>query len=274
LPDDFGNRRSANVMMNLKGKAALVTGASRGVGAATARLLAAEGCDVAINHRASADEAGRVAGELTARGVKVITLRGDVASDADCRRLVADSVAAFGRLDILVNSAGTTRFIDFPRLDDVTDEVWDAILGTNVKGVFQCARAAAPHLKATGDGVIINVASIAAFIGAGSSIPYCASKAAVVNLTVSLARTLCPEIRVNGVAPGVIDGEWLRRGLGESFEDVLAAKAAEAPLKKVSRPEDIADVILSLIRADLITGQTLTVDAGASLGPPIQRGIR
>lgn len=260
--------------MKLKGKAALITGASRGVGAATARLLVAEGCDVAINYRASAGEAERVVQELAGQGGKAIALAGDVASDTDCRRIVAESVAVFGRLDILVNSAGTTRFIDFPKLEEVTDEAWEAIMNTNVKGVFQCARAAAPHLKATGDGVIVNVASIAAFIGAGSSIPYCASKAAVVNLTVSLARTLCPEIRVNGVAPGVIEGEWLRRGLGESFEDVIAAKAAEAPLQKVSKPEDVANGILALIKADLITGQTLTVDGGATLGPPVQQGIR
>lgn len=260
--------------MNLKGKAALVTGASRGVGAATARLLAAEGCSVAVNYRASADEAERVVEEVMAVGVDAVALVGDVAKDADCRGMVEQAVQAFGRMDILVNSAGTTRFIDFPNLDDVTEEVWDSILGTNVKGVFQCARAAAPHLKATGDGVIVNVASIAAFIGAGSCIPYCASKAAVVNLTVSLARTLCPEVRVNGVAPGVIDGEWLRRGLGDSFEAVIAEKTAEAPLQKVSKPEDVAQAIVALIKADLITGQTLTVDAGATLGPSIQQGIR
>ncbi len=260
--------------MNLSEKVALITGASRGVGAATARQLAAEGCRLAINYRSSADEAEQVGAEIKALGVDAITLPGDVADDADCRRIVARTIAEFGQLDILVNSAGTTRFIEFPNLDEVTDEVWDAILGTNVKGVFQCARAAAPHLKATGDGVIINVASIAAFIGAGSSIPYCASKAAVVNLTVSLARTLCPEIRVNGVAPGVIDGEWLRRGLGDSFEPVIAAKSAEAPLQKICSPADVATAILGLIKADLVTGQTLTIDAGASLGPAVRQGIR
>ncbi len=260
--------------MNPGGKVALVTGASRGGGAATAKLLAAEGCSVAVNYRASADEAQGVVAELKRFGVGVVALAGDVASDADCRRIVEQTVEAFGRLDILVNSAGTTRFIDFPNLDDVTDEVWDAILGTNVKGVFNCARAAASHLKTSGDGVIVNVASIAAYIGAGSSIPYCASKAAVVNLTVSLARTLCPEVRVNGVAPGVIDGEWLRRGLGDTFDSVIAEKSAEAPLQKVSKPEDVAQAIMALIRADLITGQTLTVDAGATLGPPVQQGIR
>lgn len=260
--------------MHLQHKAALITGASRGVGAATARQLAAEGCHVALNYRSSAEEAEQVCAEIRKLGVKVIAVQGDVAVDADCRRIVADSIAEFGQLDILVNSAGTTRFIDFPKLEEVTDEVWDSIMGTNVKGVFQCARAAAPHLTATGDGVIINVASIAAYTGAGSSIPYCASKAAVINLTISLARTLCPEIRVVGVAPGVIEGEWLKRGLGKDFESVLAAKSAEALLQKVCQPEDIATAILGLIKSDLITGQTLTIDAGATLGAPIQQGIR
>lgn len=257
--------------MELNDKVALVTGASRGVGAATARLFAKEGCRVAINYRRSRAEADTVVAEI---GANAVAIAGDVASDADCREMVSRTVDHFGRLDILINNAGTTRFIDFPDLEAVTDEVWDEILGANLKGVFQCARAAAPHLRANGDGVIINVASIAAFIGAGSSIPYCASKAAVVNLTVSLARTLCPEIRVNAVAPGVIDGEWLKRGLGDRFSEVMNAKAAEAPLQKVSQPEDVAVAILGLVRADLITGQTLPVDAGAMLGPAVQQGIR
>ena len=260
--------------MHLKDKAALITGASRGVGAATARQLANEGCQVAINYRSSSDEADQVRAEIEALGVKVITVQGDVAIDADCRNVVSETHKAFGRLDILVNSAGTTRFIDFPKLEEVTDEAWNAIMDTNAKGVFQCCRAAAPHLKESGAGVIINVASIAAFIGAGSSIPYCASKAAVVNLTIALARTLCPEVRVNAVAPGVIDGEWLKRGLGENFETVMTTKAAEAPLQKVSKPEDVATAILGLIKSDLVTGQTLNVDAGATLGPAVQHGIR
>lgn len=262
--------------MELTDKVALVTGASRGVGAATARRLAAQGCHVAVNYRSSREEAEAVLAAISqaSPGSRVLLVRGDVAKDADCRRIVAETVAEFGRLDVLVNNAGTTRFIDFPDLEAVTDEVWDSLLDTNVKGVFNCARAAAPHLRETGRGVIVNVASIAAYVGAGSCIPYCASKAAVVNLTTALARTLCPEIRVNAVAPGVIDGEWLKRGLGENFGDVMKAKAAEAPLQKVSQPDDVAAAIMGLIHAELVTGQTLPVDAGAMLGPAIQSGIR
>ena len=257
--------------MILKDKVALVTGGSRGIGAATARLLAREGCHVAVNYRQSRDEADTVVSEI---GERAIALAGDVAKDADCRNIVARTVEKFGRLDILVNNAGTTRFIDFPDLDAVTDEVWDAIIGANVKGIFQCARAAAPHLRANGEGVIINVASVAGLVGAGSSIPYAASKAAAINLTTSLARTLCPEIRVNAVAPGVIDGEWLKRGLGDDFAEVMETKAEQALLKKVSKPEDIAQAILGLIRADLVTGQTLPVDAGAICGAAMNQGYR
>ncbi|MGB0580490.1 MAG: SDR family NAD(P)-dependent oxidoreductase [Limisphaerales bacterium] len=257
--------------MELQDKVAVVTGASRGIGAATARLLANEGCRVAVNYRQSKEEADAVVNDI---GDHAFVLAGDVAKDADCRSMIATTIEKCGRLDILVNNAGTTSFIDFPDLEAVTDEVWDQILGTNVKGIFQCARAAAPHLRAHGEGVIINVASVAGLVGAGSSIPYCASKAAAINLTTSLARTLCPEIRVNAVAPGVIDGEWLKRGLGDDFSDVMDTKAEQALLKKVSKPEDIAQAILGLIRADLVTGQTLPVDAGAMCGPAMNQGYR
>jgi len=260
--------------MELTEKVALVTGASRGIGAATAQLLAANGCKVILNYRTSSAEAESVHSGIVESDGQAVTVAGDVSKDEDCRRIIDAAIGEFGRLDILVNNAGTTRFIDFPDLEAVTDEAWDSIMATNVKGVFNGSRAAAPNLRATNDGVIVNVASIAAFIGAGSSIPYCASKAAVVNLTTALARTLCPEIRVNAVAPGVIDGEWLKRGLGENFETVVQAKADEALLQKVCKPEDVAKAILGLIESDLITGQTLTVDGGASLGPPVQQGIR
>lgn len=260
--------------MLLKDQVALITGASRGVGAATARLLASLGCCVALNHRNSGEAAERVAAGIRLDGGQALVIQGDVSSDEDCRRLVKETTDAFGRLDILVNNAGTTRFIPFAELESVTDEDWSHIFSTNVKGVFQCSRAAVPAMKAVGKGVIINVASVAAFVGAGSSIPYSASKAAVVNMTVGLARTLCPEIRVNAVAPGAIDGEWLRRGLGESYEAEMKCKAEAAPLKRISRPEDIAQAILGLILAQQVTGQVLKVDGGATLGPAIQHGIR
>ncbi|HSH96000.1 MAG TPA: SDR family NAD(P)-dependent oxidoreductase, partial [Roseimicrobium sp.] len=227
--------------MNSSSKVAIVTGASRGVGRATAVLLARHGCSVVINHRDSAEEAEVTLRTVEALGVKGRVVQGDVARDEDCRRLVREAVEAFGRIDILVNNAGTTRFIPFHDLEAVVDDDWDRLMATNVKGPFQCIRAARPHLEASGQGAVVNVASVAAFVGAGSSIPYCASKAAVVNMTIALAKTLAPKIRVNAVAPGFIDGEWLQKGLGESFQQARDTRAAQTPLQLVCKPEDIAD---------------------------------
>ena len=254
--------------MEIKGKAAVVTGASRGVGRATALLLARGGCDVAVNYSRSRADAEAVAAEARELGVRAIAVAGDVAKDADCRALVATAVKEFGRLDILVNNAGATRFIPHSQLEEVTDADWENIFGVNVRGVFQCTRAARPHLEASGNGAVVNVASVAGIAGTGSSIPYCASKAAVINLTISLARVLGPTVRVNAVAPGFIAGEWLQKGLGAAYEDSKAARERFAVLGKVCRPEDIAAAILSFITgSDLITGQTLVVDGGTLIGP-------
>jgi len=252
--------------MNPQGKAALITGASRGVGAATALALARMGCSVAINCNQSRDRAEQVASEARALGVEAVVVPGDVALDDDCRALVETSARAFGRLDILVNNAGTTHFIEHQDLDPVTDEVWSRIINVNLKGPFQCVRAARPHLEAGGCGVVVNVASVAGIIGTGSSIPYCASKAGLINMTIALARALGPKVRVNAVAPGFIAGEWLQRGLADHYDSAKAARERSAALGKVCEPSDIAAAILSLISADLVTGQTLVVDGGGLVG--------
>ena len=260
--------------MNLQDKSALITGASRGVGAATALQLAQAGCRVAINYHQSADRAQAVADQCRKAGVEAIVIQGDVAEDAACRTMVQKTMDAFGELDVLVNNAGTTRFIDFPDLDAVTDEDWDRILAVNLKGPFQMTRAAHEAL-ATGDGgVIVNVASIAGIVGAGSSIPYCASKAALIVMTKSLARTLGPAIRVNAVAPGFIEGEWLQQGLGEDYEKAKQNRADGNILNAVSTPEDIAAGILTMATASKTTGHTLVVDAGDTLGPRIVQGLK
>ena len=259
--------------MDLNGKVALITGASRGVGAAAALQLAKRGCHVAINCSRTTDRANEVAAQCQALGVRTAVVQGDVSSDVDCRRIVAETVEALGQLDILINNAGTTRFIDFQDLDDVKDEDWERILSVNLKGPFQCARAARPALEASGFGVIVNTASVAGMTGVGSSIPYCASKAAVINLTLSLARTLGPKIRVNAVAPGFIEGEWLQDGLGENYESVRAKKAGEGLLDSVSTPKDIAAGILSMITCQKVTGHVLTVDTGHTIGPRIGSGL-
>jgi 3-oxoacyl-[acyl-carrier protein] reductase len=248
--------------MEVDGKAALITGGGTGVGRATALALAGRGCAVAVNYSRSRDEAEDTAAEVTRRGVRGVAIQADVAEDAGCRRLVERAAGELGRLDVLVQSAGVTSFIPHPKLDDVKDEDWERIMAVNVKGVFQCARAAKAHLEAAGAGVIVNVSSVAGIAGVGSSIPYCASKAAVNGLTVALARTLAPRIRVNAVAPGFITGRWLQDGLGDAYEVVKKATEGKSLLGRVCDPEDVAQAILALVAADLVTGQIVPVEGG------------
>ena len=160
-----------------------------------------------------------------------------------------------------------TYFIPHDDLDAVTDEVWDDVLGANLRGLFNCSRAAAPHMRAAGEGAIVNVSSVAGDGGGGSCIPYAASKAAVNVITKSLARVLGPEIRINTIAPGFIEGRWLRGGLGEAtYEAGRTRLTATAPLRGVATPQLCADAILALIeRNTFVTGQTITVDGGATL---------
>jgi NAD(P)-dependent dehydrogenase (short-subunit alcohol dehydrogenase family) len=255
--------------MDVQGKAAVVTGGGTGVGRATALALARRGCSVAVNYSRSADEAERTAAEARALGVRAVAIGADVADADAARRLVERAVAELGALHVLVNNAGTTRFIPHRALDLVTDEAWDRILAVNLKGAFYCARAVHGALEAAGGGEIVNVSSIAGIVGVGSSIPYCASKAALNNLTITLARALAPKIRVNAVAPGFITGRWLQGGLGEAYEPVKAALEARAPLRRVCEPEDVAAAILGLITgSDLVTAQILTIDGGMLIADP------
>ncbi len=244
------------------------------MGAATALALAKAGCKVAINYNQSLERAEQVAVQCHEAGAEAILVQGDVAEDTACRSMVEQALSVFGGLDILINNAGTTRFIDFPNLEDVKDEDWDRIFAVNLKGPFQMARAAREALAEDEGGVIVNTASIAGMVGAGSSIPYCASKAALINLTLSLARTLGPEIRVNAIAPGFIEGEWLQNGLGETYEQVKAAKAAGTVLGKVSTPDDIASGIIAMVLATNTTGHTLVIDGGDTVGPRISKGLK
>ena len=169
----------------------------------------------------------------------------------------------FGRLDILVNNAGTTVFVPHQDLDKLSGADFSRIYDVNLKGAFFCARAARGALAASGSGEIVNVSSVAGIAGTGSSIPYCCSKAALNNLTITLARALGPEIRVNAVAPGAIQGRWLAGGLGGAYENVMGAIAATAPLRRTATPDDVALAILSLVTgSDLVTGQILVCDGG------------
>lgn len=253
--------------MDVAGRAALVTGGGTGVGRATALALARLGCAVAVNYSRSKQEAEETAAQVRALGVRGVALQADVAEDAACRELVAGSVRELGRLDVLVQSAGVTSFIPQPDLERVTDADWEKILGVNVKGAFQCARAAKAPMLAAGAGAIVNVSSIAGIAGHGSSIPYCASKAALNNLTLTLARVLAPKIRVNAVAPGFITGRWLAGGLGDAYEPIKKAMEQRAVLGRVCDPEDVAAAVLGFVTgSDLVTGQILVCDGGMLLG--------
>jgi len=250
--------------MDVNGKVAIVTGSATGVGRATALQLAQRGCAVVVNYTKSEQEALETLADCKKMGVRALLVKCDVSDDAAVRRMVQQTVDELGGVDVLVNNAGTTTFVNHADFEGLTEEIWDRTLAVNLKGVFFCTRAVAPHMKARGQGAIVNVASVAGVRGVGSSIAYAASKAGVINLTMSTARVLGPEVRVNCVAPGFIDGRWLRAGIGTNYEVARQRAAEAAVLKAVTTPDDIAQVILSLITgADMVTGQTIVVDGGS-----------
>ena len=254
--------------MRVEGKAAIVTGGGTGVGRSTALKLAERGCNVLINYSRSRDEAEATAAEVRARGVQGLAVEANVVDDAACRAMVSAALGAFGRLDILVNNAATTAFIPLDDFEAVGLDDWNRIFDTNVRGVFQCIRAAREALETAGDAEIVNVSSIAGLLGVGSSIPYCASKAALNNLTLAMVRLLAPRVRVNAVAPGLITSRWLKDGLGdEAYEAYLARTIERAPLHRVCAPDDVADLIVNIITGpDLITGQIMPIEGGVLTG--------
>lgn len=250
--------------MELEGRAAVVTGGGTGVGRATALALARRGCHVLVNYSRSRNEAEQTAAEVSELGVRGVAVQADIADDTACRRMIDMTVREFGRLDVLVNNAGTTSFIRHSDLEAVKTEDWLRIISVNLLGPFQCARAAKAALVASGDGEIVNVSSVAGLAGTGSSIPYCASKAALNNLTVTLARVFAPTVRVNAVAPGFITGRWLREGLGEAAYEATKQKSEQnVLLHKVCTPEDVAAAILGIITGPgLMTGHVVPLEGG------------
>ena len=252
--------------MDPKGKAAVITGGGTGVGQATALSLAKLGCSVLVNYSRSQEAAEETAAEAARHGVKAFAYKADVSVDAECRAMMKNAVDEFGRLDILVNNAATTRLIPHQELDSVTDDDWERILMVNLKGPFQCSRAANAALNASGDGVIINVASVAGIKAVGTSIPYCNSKAGLINQTLALARVFGPHVRVNCIAPGFIDGSWLKKELGKDYNVYKQMVENSVPLGKVCKPQDVADAILSVITgSNLMTGQIIAVEGGMLL---------
>ncbi len=254
--------------MDVRGKTAIVTGSAVGVGRAVALDLARAGANVVVNNYSRSEDDARETQRLVeAAGAKTLLVRADVSKDDQVQAMVRDTVAQFGGLHILVNNAAMTHFVPFADLDGMKEEYWDDIYAVNVKGVFFCSRAASKAMKDSGGGAIVNVASVAGTRAIGSSIAYAASKAAVINMTVALARVLGPEIRVNCVAPGFIETRWLKNGLGDQiYEAGRAAETKRAPLKAVCKPEDVSQLILSLITgADLVTAQTVVIDGGVGI---------
>ncbi|MEQ9518776.1 MAG: glucose 1-dehydrogenase [Parvibaculum sp.] len=255
--------------MKLDGAVAIVTGSAAGLGAATAKRLAAAGAKVAINYTKSVDEAKAIVAEIEAAGGAAILAQGDVSDDAACRKIVETTINKWGRVDILVNNAGTTVFADHDDLDALTADDFHRIYGVNVVGTYQMIRACAPYMKSQGAGSVVNISSIAGVTGIGSSVAYAASKGAMNTMTLSLARSLAPEIRVNAVCPGFIGTRWFKDRFGDNgFKKIVAGQEESTPLQRAGTPEDIAATVVFFAGegSEHITGETLITDAGMHLG--------
>jgi 3-oxoacyl-[acyl-carrier protein] reductase len=244
--------------------AALVTGASRGIGRSTALALAGAGYDVVINYASSQAAAETVAKEAEERGARTLLCRADVADEAAVTAMAGRVEAEFGRLDALVNNAGTTIKTPPADLDGLDMADWDRVFAVNVRGLFQVTRACVPLLKAADRPAVVNLASIVGLRPGPQPFPYAASKAAVVNLTKTLAGRLGPEgIRVNAVAPGWMTGEWMEEQLGENYDRLMERRARFTPLRRCVTPEEVAETILSLITANpFVTGEIIVIDGG------------
>jgi len=255
--------------MELKNAVCIVTGSAVGIGAACVIELAKKGCHVVINYTKSEAEAAATAKECENFGIETLLVRANVAEDADCRKMAEQTLKKWGRIDALVNNAGISKFaFDHSDLNALQSEDFQRIYAVNVIGAFQMVRAVAPVMKKQGRGGIVNISSIAGVMGIGSSVAYAASKGALNTMTLSLARALAPEIRVNAVCPGFVETRWLKEGLGEDL--YLAAKAgyeSGAPLHRVNLPGDVARAAVWFLEGgDLITGECLIVDSGYHLG--------
>ncbi|MFC5650215.1 SDR family NAD(P)-dependent oxidoreductase [Paenibacillus solisilvae] len=246
--------------MRLMNKIALVTGGGTGIGRAACMELAERGAAVAVNYSRSKVEAEETVRLITEKGGRAIAVQADVAQDQEVRDMVAVIVEHFGSVDVLVNNASITRHIPLPDLEAATEDIWDELYAVNVKGMFFCARAAAPYMKNNNQGAIVNVGSIAGLSGSGSSLPYAVSKAAVHGLTKSLARALAPDIRVCSVAPGAVATRWWA-----GREEQMERLSTNLLLQRISTPEDIAEAICSALEQDSMTGQIIPVDCGQTM---------
>ncbi len=247
--------------MEPNGKVAIVTGGATGLGRAISKMLADAGVIVAVNHPApDADEARVTVSQIADAGGVAVAVEADVSSAPQVASMVDQVVGSFGGLDILVNCAGTTVFVDFKDLAGLNESDWDRIFAVNAKGPFLCAQAVVPHMQARGAGVIVTITSGSGLSPGGSSIAYAASKAALEMTNKCLAQALGPQIRVNTVAPGMLATRW-----GARFgKEALERRRQSLPLKRLTAVEDVAATVLFAVRNDAVTGSTLLVDAGGS----------
>src|SRR6266853_824617 len=241
-------------------RAALVTGAASGIGRAAVLALARAGYDVAINYSRSEKEAKAVAEDAGRSGVRTLLCRCDVADEAGVRAMLKTVGDQFSRLDVLINNAGATAAWEPKDLESLSLEDWDRVFAVNVRGLFQVTRAAAPLLRAS-KGCVVNTASIVGLRPGPQPLPYAASKAAVVSLTKTLAYNLGPEIRVNAVAPGWMEGDWMHRMLKDKYEDLMGRRAKATPLKRCVTAEDVAETMMSLVQSNrFVTGEVIVID--------------
>ena len=244
-------------------KKALVTGGATGIGRSAVLALARAGYDVAINYASSAKAAKETAAEAEKLGAKTLLLQCDVADDAAVRKMMAAVGEAFGHLDALVSNTGTTANWKVKDLESLDMDEWDRTFAVNVRGTFQVARAATPLLRKGTNPSIVNTASIVGLRPGPQPLPYAASKAAVVNLTKTLAWNLGPEIRVNAVAPGWMEGDWMERMLGDKYDDLMGKRAKSTPLRRCVTADDVAETMLTLIESNrFVTGEIIVIDGG------------
>ena len=243
-------------------KVALVTGAATGIGRSAVLALARAGYDVVINYGSSEKAARETAAEAEKLGVKTLLARCDVSDEPGVRAMVSKVKETFGRLDVLVNNAGTTASWKPKDLETLSLEEWDRVFAVNVRGLFQVTRACVPLLRES-KGCVVNTASIVGLRPGPQPLPYAASKAAVVNLTKTLAWNLGPDIRVNAVAPGWMEGDWMKRMLKDKYDDLMGKRARATPLKRVVTADDVAETMMSLIESNrFVTGEVIVIDGG------------
>jgi len=258
--------------MSKDGLCVIVTGSASGLGAATAAILARNGARIVVNYSSSQKEAEQTADLCRSAGGEVVVVQGDVSRDEDCRKIAA-AAAPWGRLDALINNAGTTKHMAHDNMDGLSAEDFQRIFGARTIGPFQMVRAARSLLEAgaTASGrasTVVNVSSVAGISGVGSSVAYAASKGALNTMTLSLARALAPLIRVNTVCPGYIDTPWFTKGRGvDGAAKVRDSVVSKVPLKRASTAEDVAGLVcfLATPASSNMTGEIVRMDAGAHL---------